>query len=97
MTTTDEFDEEPVPVVPSKSDDFDEIAFESIMGTKEGRALMLRYLIETGVFDDTFTDDPHKNAYNCGLRAFGLKLQDDLLFHTPDNYLTMMKERTDGN
>ena len=76
-------------------DKFEKIAFERIMSSTEGRALMMRYLGESGVFDNTFNVDPYTNAYNCGTRAFGLRLQSDLMHHTQGQYLKMIKESTD--
>jgi hypothetical protein len=73
----------------------DKLVYERIMSSENGRTLMRRHLNEAGVFHDTFHTDPYMNAHNCGLRAYGLKLQDELLYHVPARYLTMMKEATD--
>lgn len=77
------------------SEKLEKLAFERIMSTIEGRTLMMRYLNESGVFDNTFSVDPYTNAYNCGTRAFGLRLQSDLMHHVSGQYMKMIKESTD--
>ena len=62
------------------------------MSTRQGRAWFHAFLSECHLFSDPFTGNALHEAYLKGERNVGLRQFAMISAHTPDHYITMMKE-----
>jgi hypothetical protein len=62
--------------------------------TPQGRAMIWRFLTQTGIFNNTFHPDPMLHACNAGKREHGLWLESELKAANLDYYLIMLKENS---
>lgn len=76
--------------IDARSVEIAEIA--GIMKTEGGRRFMLRTLVGTGYFGNTFDLDPIKHAFNAGRRQTGITLVEELRDATPGEFELMLKE-----
>lgn len=67
------------------------------MSLGPGRSWILDMLESAHVFNSSFTDDPYRTAFAEGERNIGLKLFVEVVNTCPDEYVLMMRERTERN
>ncbi len=72
-------------------------AVAELSSTTGGRYFLASLLAGYGVRQSTFDSDPHLHAFRSGVHNAGLVLEDLLITASPDNYILMLKERTDEN
>lgn len=70
--------------------------YASIMGSTNGRAVLMRVLERTGVDGNTFNADPYLHAHNAGQRSTGVWLRQELMEADLPLYLKMITENIDG-
>lgn len=63
-----------------------------IMKSRMGRDFIWRNLQKCKVFESMFTVEPIANAYNAGMRSYGVWLKDEVKGSSPDLYLRMLEE-----
>jgi len=73
----------------------DLLAVENAVNTPDGRAFMWRFLLRTGIFNNTFDRDPMVHAHRAGLRESGLWMLNEIKEASFDSYLKMLKENQD--
>ena len=67
-----------------------------LMGTKRGRRIVARVLADGGPNRTSFSTNALQMAFSEGVRNYALKLTANLVKHTFDTYLQMLKEQADG-
>lgn len=67
----------------------------SIMSVGPGRAWIWDILISCHVFASSYTNDPYRTAFYEGERNVGLRLLNDVMGSSPDQYVQMVKEAND--
>ena len=72
------------------------LAIGNIMRNRDMRDFMWKQLERSGVFENTFNNDPIRHSYNAGLRQSGLLLERELKEAAPGDYLKMIKENING-
>lgn len=65
-----------------------------LMGHVGGRRIVTRLLEESGVFRTSFHTSGSVMSFNEGKKHVGYFLTAELLEHTPDQYLKLLKEYT---
>ena len=65
------------------------------MGVRSGRAYFCHILENANIFATTYSDSPHRTAFNEGNRNLGLMILGDIMKYCPDHYVTMMRERNE--
>lgn len=73
----------------------DREAVVGIMSTLPGRSWMFRRLEACHCFNDAFTGDALREAYQKGERNFGLQLLAQLMKYCPEQYIQMTREAND--
>ena len=71
-------------------------ALRGVMSTEPGRMWMHSLLVKCRPFTSSFASDPLLMAHNCGETNIGLQLIAELHSCSPELYLQMMKENSDG-
>lgn len=69
---------------------------KDLMTSRLGRAFLYRLMSYCNIFSSSLGDH-HYMAFNEGRRDVGLYLFDRIGKHTPEAYMTMMKEHADGH
>lgn len=72
------------------------LTIRNLMRSENGRAFMWRCLAQTGIFNNDFDVTPTMNAFHSGQREHGVWLTRELKEAALDEYLTMLKEHSDG-
>ena len=62
------------------------------MGTLQGRAWFHNLLAVCHIFEDPFTGDALLDQFTKGQRNLGLLIYNDIVNHSPDFFVLMMKE-----
>jgi hypothetical protein len=65
---------------------------ENLMRSEGGRKVLFNHLQYCRVFVNIFDKDTNQHNYNAGLRAGGLRLEDELKEASPGLYLKMIEE-----
>lgn len=68
----------------------------TILRTPAGRKWLHDKLQMCSVGGTPWVHDPYATAFNCGQQNVGFQLLADIMSASPDLYVTMMKENTDG-
>jgi hypothetical protein len=72
------------------------LELSSIMGTANGRNVIRRILINTGVFGNAFDVNDRQHAYNEGRRSVGVALINELKEVAPDTFQLLLREHFNG-
>lgn len=65
-----------------------------LMKSEAGRRVAWRLLAKTGLHRTPYAGHDAQTNFNCGQADVGLWFQAEILEHTPEAYLRMLKERT---
>ena len=63
---------------------------------KRGRRIVRRLLDQAGVYQLSYTGEALSTAFNEGRRNHGLRLMDLVTTHCPEQYVLLLRERSDN-
>lgn len=66
-----------------------------LMSRRPGREYILGILEDCHIFDDPFTNDSLLEAFRKGERNVGLRILDDIMRSSTEEYVQMMRERNE--
>ena len=72
------------------------LTIRNLMKTENGRSFMWRCLQNCCTFENIYSTDVNRHAYNAGKREHGLWLDSEIQEATTDDYYKMLKENRNG-